>query len=219
MGKSRWGLSLARYQKPFSVQNTKLGSFLFPGIDTGNLDVTAFLSTPYVSWWKLLFLRLQPLLGLSFCLCLNVHLHRKELDPRLFWICFSADQFSWLTDSALFSSIKGLCITHRQHLGKTSPKHSCWCIWKGDQCWASCYQLHCFLPYCWGKLLLPGIFCVKLGASPVWTDWAWKWCDFVLCLGGGCDNGKWRQREWWASVHAKAGDHLLLNSGMHSLIC
>lgn len=53
---------------------------------------------------------------------------------------------AWITDSALFSSIKGLCITHRQHLGKTGPRHSCWCIWKGDQCWASCYQLHCFLP-------------------------------------------------------------------------
>lgn len=68
--------------------------------------------------------------------------------------------------SALFPAVKGLCITHRQHLGKTSPKHSCWCIWKGDGCWASCYQLHCFLPHCWGKVLLLGIFLCKTGAQP-----------------------------------------------------
>lgn len=216
-GKSRWGWKgraaylLIGVKSPARCRTPTLGGFWFTGTGTGNLDMTAFLPTPYVCWCKLLFFPLQRLLGPSSCLCLNVHLQGKELDPRLFQICFSADPPSWLTDPALFVSIKGVWVVRRQYLGKTSPKHSCWCIWKGDQCWASCHRLHFLLPHRRSKSLLPCKTRVQ--------GWAWQWHGHVLCLGGSCGNGKRREREWWALIHAVAGDGLLVNPGMRGLFC
>lgn len=77
----------------------------------------ALLSSPASAWPFLQFL-------------LTVCLHEQEQDPRHFWICFSVEQTSWLTDTALFISVKGLCTAHRQYSGKTIPKHS-QCLWKG----------------------------------------------------------------------------------------
>lgn len=61
-------MSLARCQKRFSVQNTKLGSFLFSGTDTANLDVTAFLCSLH-QLMKLAF-PLSPASAWSFLLSL-----------------------------------------------------------------------------------------------------------------------------------------------------
>lgn len=152
-------------KSPSQFKTPSLGLFCFQGLTLEIWMWQPFSLLP-TSADKNRFSSLSSLCFVFPFVSASVYLHRKYLDPRLFWVCFSAELLSWLTDSALFSSVKGLCITHRQHLGKTSTKHSCWCIWKGDQCWASCYQIHCFLPQCWGNLLLPGIFLCKTGGQP-----------------------------------------------------
>lgn len=173
----------------------------WPRLPRGVVDLAWDNLSPHVSCCKLLFFPASPCSSLlSLLKCASAE---RGARCELFQICISADPPSWLTGAALFSPVKGLCVAHRHYLGKTSPKHSCWCVWKGDQCWAAQYQLCFLLPRRCPAFPRAKLAC-SLGSG---------WHSHILCLGGTCAGSKQGEREQRALIHAAAGDQLLVEPG------